>query len=266
MIRYLITAAALLATALAAPAAAQAKVIELGSEAKPAASNCPEDPCVAAYQMTAYQGRADSVSQPFVVPRLGHIVAFTVSLGDLTPTQTAFFDSRFGDEPKVRLSILRRSKRKGKRLNHRLISQSEVFEVGAFLGSSPTFALSKPLRIGPNYIVALTVPTWAPVLDTVDLEGKNWWRSSRARGECGRDDELSPPSAHEQRTSIVEYRCAYFNSRLLYTATYVPDPRPTTTEDSAESRTRRTSRRARRSASAASLARPIVLGGGLRSP
>lgn len=260
MMRYLTTAAVLLAIALAAPAAAQAKVIELGSEAKPASSHCPEDPCVAAYQMTAYQGRAGSVAQPFVVPRPGHIVAFTVSLGELTPTQTAFFDSRFGDKPQVRLSILRRSKRKGKRLNHRLISQSDVYEVGPFLGSSPTFALSKPLRVGRNMIVALTVPTWAPVLDTVDLEGKNWWRSSRARGECGRDDELSPPSAHEKRTSIVEYRCTYFNSRLLYTATYIPAPRPTS-KGTTESRSRRA-----RSASAASAGRAVVLGGGLRAP
>ncbi|MEX1141990.1 MAG: hypothetical protein WD993_02715 [Thermoleophilaceae bacterium] len=238
MTRYLITAA-LAALALALPAAADARVIELGAGAEPAgASNCPDDPCVAAYQMTAYQGRSGSLKNPAVVRRPGYIVAFSVSLGELTPTQTTFFNGRFGDGPKVQLSILRRSKRKGKRGNHRLMSQSEVYDVAPFLGSRPTFALAKPLRVGKHFRVALTVPTWAPVLDTVDLDGGNWWRSSRQKGECGKDDELSPPSAQQKRTSIVDYGCTYFKSRLLYTATYIPDPRRTA-ESGEESKTRR---------------------------
>ena len=95
MKRYLIPALA--AALLALPAGAQAKVIELGAGGSPpAASNCPNDPCVAAYQVTAYQGRAGSLKNPFVVPRAGKIVAFSVTLGKLTDTQIEFFDGRFG--------------------------------------------------------------------------------------------------------------------------------------------------------------------------
>lgn len=262
MKRYLIPAAILLVLALALPTGAQARVVELGAGAEPAgASNCPEDPCVAAYQVTAYQGRSGSLEHPAVVRRPGYIVAFSVSLGELTPTQTTFFNGRFGDGPKVQLSILRRSKRKGKRGNHRLMSQSKVYDVGPFLGSRPTFALAKPLRVGKLFRVALTVPTWAPVLDTVDLDGRNWWRSSRQKGDCGRSSELSPPSAQERRTSVVDYGCTYFKSRLLYSATYVPDPRRTD-RSADDSRSRRSS--AARAASAA--APPTAVGGGAKAP
>ncbi len=229
MKRYLISALAL--AALAVPTtAAQARVIELGEGGSPpAASNCPNDPCVAAYQVTAYQGRSGSLKNPFVVPRPGKIVAFTVSLGKLTPTQVEFFNGRFGEDPQVQLSILRRSNAKGKKGNHRLMRQSEVYDVTRYLGSSPTFALAKPIPVGKDARVAITVPTWAPILDTVDLARSDWWRASRAKDECGKDDQLSPPSVQNEVGEIVDYQCTYFNSRLLYTATYIPDPTPTDT-------------------------------------
>lgn len=226
MKRYLIPALAV--AVLALPAGAQAKVIELGAGGSPpAASNCPNDPCVAAYQVTAYQGRAGSLKNPFVVPRAGKIVAFTVSLGKLTDTQIEFFNGRFGDDPQVQLSILRRSTKKGKKGNHRLMRQSEVYDVTRFLGSTPTFALAKPIVVGKDARVALTVPTWAPVLDTVDLARSDWWRASRAKDDCGKDDKLSPPSVQNEVGEVIDYQCTYFNSRLLYTATYIPDPKPT---------------------------------------
>lgn len=230
MKRYLIPALAL--AALALPTAAQSRVVELGAGAQPpAASNCPEDPCVAAYQMTAYQGRSGTLKNPFVIKRAGYIVGFSVALGKLTASQIEFFNGRFGQDPQVQLSILRRSTRKGKLGNHRLMAQTPIYDVGAFLGSAPTFALAKPLRVGKDARVALTVPTWAPVLDTVDLAGSNWWRASRPKDACGKGDQLSPPSVQEEIKSIVDYGCTYFKSRLLYTAVYIPDPRPTDGSD-----------------------------------
>ena len=230
MKRYLIPALAI--AALALPAGAQARVIELGAGGSPpGASNCPNDPCVAAYQVTAYQGRSGSLRNPFVVPRAGKIVAFSVTLGKLTPTQVEFFDGRFGEDPQVQLSILRRSTVKGKKGNHRLMRQSKVYDVSRFLGSTPTFALDEPLRVGKDARVAITIPTWAPLLDTVDLTRSDWWRASRAKDECGKDDKLSPPSVQNELSEIVDYQCTYFNSRLLYTATYIPDPKPTDGSD-----------------------------------
>ena len=259
MKRYLIPALA--AARLALPAGAQAKVIELGAGGSPpAASNCPNDPCVAAYQVTAYQGRAGSLKNPFVVPRAGKIVAFSVTLGKLTDTQIEFFDGRFGDDPQVQLSILRRSTKKGKKGNHRLMRQSEVYDVSRFLGSTPTFALDEPLVVGKDARVALTVPTWAPVLDTVDLARSDWWRASRAKDDCGKDDKLSPPSVQDEVGEIVDYQCTYFNSRLLYTATYIPDPKPT---DGSDKKAKKSGRAAAVASSAALGSAKAVAGGAL---
>jgi hypothetical protein len=261
MKRYLIPA--IVVALLALPAGAQAKVVELGAGATPpAASHCPNDPCVAAYQVTAYQGRSGSLRNPFVVPRAGKIVAFTVSLGKLTDTQIEFFNGRFGDSPQVQLAILRRSKRKGKLGNHRLMRESKVYDVSSFLGSSPTFALDEPLRVGKDTRVALTIPTWAPVLDTVELAGDDWWRASRAKDACGKDDQLSPPSVQEEVGEIVDYKCTYFKSRLLYTATYIPDPKPTDGSDKKP----KSSARASAAANAAALGAARAVRGGALAP
>ena len=200
------------------------------------------------------------LKNPFVVPRAGKIVAFSVTLGKLTDTQIEFFDGRFGDDPQVQLSILRRSTKKGKKGNHRLMRQSEVYDVSRFLGSTPTFALDEPLVVGKDARVALTVPTWAPVLDTVDLARSDWWRASRAKDDCGKDDKLSPPSVQDEVGEIVDYQCTYFNSRLLYTATYIPDPKPT---DGSDKKAKKSGRAAAVASSAALGSAKAVAGGAL---
>ena len=105
----------------------------------------------------------------------------------------------------MRLSTLRRGDTRKTRLNHRLLRQSDVFEVENYLGSSPTFVLKEPLRVKKGNIVALTVPTWLPAL-AADLGASNWWRSSRLKGKCGSDDALSPPSAQEELREVDPLR------------------------------------------------------------
>ena len=210
--------------ALALPSTASARVIELGANAGPAKSNCPKDPCEAIGRVTGYQGRSGTKRTPFVIPRKGKIVAFTVTLADVTDQQISFFNDLYGGEASVRLSILRRGKKRSQRKDHRLIRQSPTYDVGDFFGASPSFALDRPLPVRKNYIVALTVPTWAPAFAFSGLTGGNWWRSSRQKGECR---DATRRAAHTRRRSVVKYGCTYHRARLLYTATYVPDPRPT---------------------------------------
>jgi hypothetical protein len=212
--------------ALALPQGAWARVIELGAGAEPAKSNCPMDPCQAIGRVTGYQGRADSLRNPFYIRRSGVIVAFTVTLPSMTPGQVQHFSTvAFRGPPSVRLAILRKGKRRRTRLDHRLMRQSKVYELQRYLGSSPTFALDRPLRVHKGYVVGLTVPTWTPSFAFSGLSGRNWWRSSRQKGDCRAD--TPPPAAHEERLEVVRYGCTYFRARLLYTATYIPDPRPT---------------------------------------
>jgi hypothetical protein len=227
MKRYLIPAAALLA--LAVPVAASGKIVDLGAgDPYLPSSKCPNDPCLAAYEMTGYQDKADGKANPYVVRRDGKILAFTIKLGKLAQVQIDAFNSRIGSPATVRLSVVRRGKKKGRRNDHRLLAQSEAFEIKSYLGSSPTFVLDEPLDVERGNIVALTVPTWAPVLAPVPAEDGAVWRSSRPKGKCTTTaTRLAPDSAMERVGRLTTWGCNYKNERLLYTATLVPENRKT---------------------------------------
>jgi hypothetical protein len=212
--------------ALAVPQVASAKVVELGDNAGPAKSNCPSDPCEAIGRVTGYQGRAGNVKNPFLIPRSGKIVAFSITLAKITSTQADYFTGLYGSPPSVRLSILRKGKKRKTRLSHRLIRQSKVYDVQHYLGSTPSFALDAPLVVKRGYVVAITIPTWVPSLAGAGsgLNSRNWWRSSRKKGVCR---NATQRAAQQRVGGKRTYGCTYHQARLLYTATYVPDPRPT---------------------------------------
>jgi hypothetical protein len=86
------------------------------------------------------------------------------------------------------------------------------------------FALTRSLRVRKGWVVALTVPTWAPAL-SVGLPTDTSWRASRARGDC---DDTQGQTAQLRPEMIAQYFCLYRTARLTYTATLVPDaPRST---------------------------------------
>jgi hypothetical protein len=105
-----------------------------------------------------------------------------------------------------------------------LAAQSPLFELEKYFGSEPTFALPRPLSIKPGYVVGITVPTWAPAF-AVNLGEDMIWRSSRDPKAC---DDVRQDAAQDIKGSTRTYGCVYKTARLLYTATYIPDPKPTT--------------------------------------
>jgi hypothetical protein len=234
MKRLLTTAACL--TVLAAPAVAQAKVRELGAEPPGAKVGCPDN-CQAITRTTGYQTSSGSIKNPYYVRRDGHIVAWTITLGEPSAEQISYFqDSAAGSlglgPPSARISIVRKGTTKKNRLMHRLIAASPVERLDRYYGSSPSFVLEEPLRVARGNIVALTVPTWAPAF-AVGLGRDFAWFSSRHKtprpddsgSRCG---DVSQDAAQEAIGGIRRYECRYRTARLLYSATFVPDPRPTT--------------------------------------
>jgi len=220
MKRFLITGAVI--AALAAPATASAKVVELGSSIPKAQVSCPAN-CQAVGRVTGYQGRGGNVRSPFVIKRSGKVVAFTIRLGNPDANQERFFQDLYGGPSQVRLSILRRGEKRGKRSSHRLIAQSKAYRLERFFGTAPTFVLDEPLEVKRKNIVGITVPTWAPTF-AVGLERDHWWRSSRDKGRC---DNVSQNAHQTQLMSVKVFGCTYFTARLYYTATYVPENRTT---------------------------------------
>jgi hypothetical protein len=229
MKRILLLTSVAVAAFVALPSAASARVIELGSTADAAALNCPgttESPCVAAVRMTGYQGRASGgPKNPYYIRRDGHLVAFTVQLAKPTAEEVTFFNNNFGTPSTARVSVLRRGDTRKTRLNHRLITQSDSFELDPYFGSKPTFVFDEPIPVKKGNWIAITVPTWAPLLST-NLARTNWWRSSRAKGSCEPPRSLRQ-FAMEDLREVNQFGCTYHGARLLYTATYVPSNRVT---------------------------------------
>ena len=212
--------------AFGAAAPSQALTREIGAEPAFPAASCPDN-CQAVGRVSGFQVQQGEVENPYRVRSDGHIVAFTIKLGDPNAEQIQFFNGLFGGPARARLSILRR-KPEGRRLpnRYRLLRHSDVFDLEPYFGSTPSFVLRRPLFVRRNDVLALTVPTWVPAF-AVGLGQDQTWRSSRTRGAC---DDVSQRSAHEMISSLQIYGCFYRTARLLYSATFVQKPRSTTDE------------------------------------
>jgi hypothetical protein len=229
MKRVLLLIPVLLAAALAPAPGASARIVELGATAESAEPSCPAaNQCLSLVRVTGYQGRAaGGRKNPFYIRRDGYIVAFTVTLGVPTAQDIAGFGDTYGSPAQVQLSVLRKGDTRKTRLEHRLVQKTEPFAVDDYFGSSPTFTLEQPLRVKKGNWIALTVPTWAPALAT-GLTGSDWWRSSRAKGSCDARNGIYRSFEMQELRGINVFGCTYNTARLLYTATYIPDNRPTT--------------------------------------
>jgi hypothetical protein len=208
---------------LGAAPSAHATVREVGLAQPFPAASCPDN-CQAIGRVSGFQTQLGEARNPYRVGREGKIVAFTIRLGNPNPEQIQFFDGLFGRPASARLSILRPEPTRRRPNLYRLTGQSEVFNVTPYFGSTPSFVLAPPLTVYRRYVVALTVPTWVPAF-AVGLGQDQAWRSSRARGAC---DDVSQPATHQTRGTLIPYGCFYRTARLLYSATFVPKPTPTT--------------------------------------
>jgi hypothetical protein len=227
MRRLLLLTSALAAALAALAPSASARIVELGTPADEASLNCPgttENPCVAAVRMTGLQGRSSGGRKnPYYIRRDGHLVAFTLQLAKPTAEENGFFNDNFGTPSTARISVLRRGDTRKTRLSYRLIRQSETFELDRYFGSRPTFVFDEPIPVKEGNWIAITVPTWAPLLST-NLARTNWWRSSRAKGSCEPPKSLRQ-FAMEDLRDVNVFGCTYHGARLLYTVTYVPSNR-----------------------------------------
>ena len=212
--RPLIVAAAL-AAVLGTAAPASAKIVEVGrTDAAPA---CPDNPCLAVSRTTGYQVKVGDERGAFVVPEDGKIVAWSIALGKPTAEQTSYFNKNLGGAPAARLTVLRQ----GKTLYSRVVTQSPVQQLTPYLGQTVQFPLGRALNVKKGYVIALTVPTWAPALTQL-LTDHSSWRASRGRGKC---NDTGTQTAQMTLKDVAQYRCLY-KARLTYSATLITRPVP----------------------------------------
>jgi hypothetical protein len=213
---------ALASALLAAPAVAK-NTQELGrphGEFDFPPPDCPEN-CQAVAQVTGFQVQLGDAHNPFRARRSGYVTAFTIRLSKPSDDQVSFFKTTYGDRPSVRLALVRS-------LHHaheyKLLKQTQAFAMEPYFGSTPTIALRQPFRVKKEDIVAITVPTWLPAFSH-NQSTDQAWRSSHSEDEC--TASLPPTAAQEKEGTTKNYDCFYRTARLLYSATFIGDPKPT---------------------------------------
>jgi hypothetical protein len=215
---------ALVAAALAAsarlPAVASAKLTELGAFPEPVRGSCPGIPtdpesCQALTRTTGYQAKVGPDRGLYQAPADGRIVAWTVGLGNPTKKQIAFFEERYGGAAQATVVVLAPDKK----LVRNVVAKAPLQRLTDYLGRTVQFPLAQTLPIKKDQYVALTVPTWAPVMQ-LGLGPDTSWRSSRAATGCL--DVTTQFGLVGKRTSAM-FRCLYKGVRLTYSATFISD-------------------------------------------
>jgi hypothetical protein len=204
--------------ALIAAAPAPAAIIEVGKIAVDHAPSCPASPCLAVSRTTGYQAKVGADRGLFLVPQNGKIVAWSITLGKPGDKQIQFFDDNLGGPASARITILR----PGKKLVSVVTGQGPVQQLQPYFGTTVQFPLGRALNVRKGYVVALTVPTWAPAL-AVGLGNDSSWRASRAKGKC---NDTQAQTAQQALGATIQYRCLYRTARLTYSATLITTPTP----------------------------------------
>jgi len=218
------------------PAVASAKVVEVGVTRTPVvAPKCP--PGVASTsctiiltQVTALETIRDGVAYPTTVKQPGRIVAFTLGLSrlDSSRTKTKTFihdlDTVYGGVPQASITVLRRVGSARARRWTVTGEGSPSVHLIPYLGQVAQFPLNTSLRVAPGDVVALTTPTWAPVLSYQLAATQFAYRQSRTAG-CPKPTTTS--AAQLVIRSTATYGCNYPGTRVEYSATEITDAVPT---------------------------------------
>jgi hypothetical protein len=227
-----ITALAISACALVAPAGASAAVTELGVTASPlVAPSCPKNVSPAnctiiLTQMTALETVRDGLAYPTTVKKAGQIVAFTLGLSNLSSNRTTeksdihYLDQTYGGTTRAAITVLKVSG-PSKQRRWKVVAESPMFHLQPYLGQVVQIPLTTTLPVTPGEVVALTTSTWLPVLSINLSSSKFAYRQSRTTA-CN-----TPPSSSQAQLKVgatAQYSCNYPGTRVEYTATEITNP------------------------------------------
>ena len=238
----LIAAACLLAglVAVTAPGdadSAPVRVVVLGQTPETPPASCPGKivngqeltPCRVEGHVTGFQAIADGIPRPYEAPFEGKIVAWSITLAKPSTVETktttdevAFFDDFLGTPSQARIGVLRPVE-DSKPPKYTLVRQSPIEILNPYFGSTPVFALDHPLTVLKGQVVALTIPTWAPMF-AFNVSADNTWRGSRLPEHCINREDIQGGHPQQGVGKTKTYGCYYSNARLLYTATLVKKP------------------------------------------
>lgn len=202
--------------------------VQLGATRTPLAApvcppNVPSTNCtIILTRVTALPTLRDGVAYPTRVHKAGRITAFTVGLSQLSTSKSTqsseiqFLNSTYGGAARVGITVLRQGPWKRGQWRWTVVANSPMFLVQPYLGSVVQIPLTSTIAVKPGEVIALTSPTWAPVL-SIDVDSKQFaYRQSR-HFNCPKP----PTTSQAQLTAgtVTNYACNYPGTRLEYSAT-----------------------------------------------
>jgi hypothetical protein len=217
-------------------------VTVLGQTAETPPASCPGKivnnvevtPCRVEGHVTGFQSIADGIARPYEAPYDGKIVAWSITLAkpstketETTTDEVSFFDEFLGEPSEARIGILKPIEGTNPP-KYTLVRQSPLEVLNSYFGTTPIFALKHPLSILQGQVVALTIPTWAPMF-AFNVSSENTWRGSRLPEHCSSKEDIQGGHPQQGVNKTKTYGCYYSNARLLYTATLVKNPKAETT-------------------------------------
>ncbi len=213
------------------------RVLTLGQTAETPSASCPGKivnnveitPCRVEGHVTGFQAIAGGIAKPYEAPFEGKVVAWSITLAKpstvesaTTTNEVGFFNEFLGQPSEARIGILRPIE--GSRPpQYKLVRQSPIEVLNPYFGTTPIFALDHPLTVLKGQIVALTIPTWAPMF-AFNVSSDNTWRGSRLPEHCASKEDIQGGHPQQGVGKTKTYGCYYSNARLLYTATLVKKP------------------------------------------
>jgi len=224
--------ATILAALVAVPAIAIANSYEIGqTRSAVVAPSCPpslpSSQCtIILTRVTALQTLRDGTAYPTRIKTSGRLVAFTVGLSALSSSASTrksyihFLDQTYGGTTQIAVTVLRPVGKKTQ-WKWQTVATSPLYHVQSYLGSVIQIPLDTSLEVKPGDVVALTTPTWAPVL-TIDVPSKQFaYRQSRT-ANCN-----NPPGQEQAQLTAGQtagYSCDYPGTRVEYSATEISYP------------------------------------------
>jgi hypothetical protein len=221
MKRIYIALLASILLALALPAVAPATLTEVGvipTTTPATVPSCPASQCLAVSRTTGFQVKVGTERNILSAPRAGTVVAWTITLGAPNATQIKYFETNEGGPAEAGIAILAPQHKPN--LTYKLVAQSPLVKLAPYFGKTAQFPLETTIPVKKGYVVALTVPTWAPAL-ALGFGDDTSWRASRPKAGC---KTTSSQTAQSEIGAAAQYYCLYQTARLTYSATLISTP------------------------------------------
>ena len=133
------------------------------------------------------------------IPKDGSIVAWTIGLGKPGKKQTTFFNDKLGGEPQAQITVLNPRRK----LRSRAVGQGDLQKLTPYFGTTVQFPLAKSIPVKKGWVIALTVPTWAPAL-AVGLGGRHLVAREPRQGHVrGHLDQHGADAAQPARAVLL---------------------------------------------------------------